>query len=194
MVKRHVPVRVQAWDRHGNPIDEVVHGLKAGTYQHEVDHLDGKIFVDRADPTHVHDVDRVRAPPQGRVRREGRRSWSRASAPDYFAVKVLVIKAALKTRVRLSYRRFRSWSQYGGAPRRRRHHPDHRTPDNFHHRWCISLLPAWGEQPRQCRHYQRSSIHTGEPRRPRRSVAHPLLRRRNRRLHHRLQRRRPWHP
>jgi peptide deformylase len=49
-VKRHVHVRVQAWDRHGNPIDEMVHGLKAGTYQHEVDHLDGKLFVDRADP------------------------------------------------------------------------------------------------------------------------------------------------
>ena len=52
MVKRAVHVRVQAWDRDGNPIDEVVHGLKAGTYQHEVDHLDGHIFVDRVtDPT-----------------------------------------------------------------------------------------------------------------------------------------------
>lgn len=51
VVKRHVHVRCQAWDRHGNPIDEVVHGLKAGTYQHETDHLLGKIFVDRADPS-----------------------------------------------------------------------------------------------------------------------------------------------
>jgi len=52
MVRRHVSVRVQAWDRHGGAIDEVVHGLKAGTYQHEVDHLDGRIFVDRVtDPT-----------------------------------------------------------------------------------------------------------------------------------------------
>jgi peptide deformylase len=50
-VQRNLHVRVQAWDRHGNPIDEVVHGLKAATYQHEVDHLDGKIFVDRADPS-----------------------------------------------------------------------------------------------------------------------------------------------
>ena len=51
-VKRFVHVRVQAWDRHGNAIDEVVHGLKAGTYQHECDHLQGKIFVDRVtDPT-----------------------------------------------------------------------------------------------------------------------------------------------
>jgi peptide deformylase len=51
VVKRHVHIQVRAWDRHGNPIDEVVHGLKAGTYQHEVDHLNGKIFVDRADPS-----------------------------------------------------------------------------------------------------------------------------------------------
>ena len=51
MVKRHVHLHVKAWDRHGNSIDEVVHGMKAGTYQHEVDHLNGKIFVDRADPT-----------------------------------------------------------------------------------------------------------------------------------------------
>src|SRR3954468_4992621 len=52
MVKRHVHVRVQAWDRNGNDIDEVVHGLKAGTFQHEVDHLLGKIFVDRVtDPS-----------------------------------------------------------------------------------------------------------------------------------------------
>jgi peptide deformylase len=50
-VKRFVHLRVQAWDRQGNAIDEVVHGLKAGTYQHEVDHLNGKIFVDRADPS-----------------------------------------------------------------------------------------------------------------------------------------------
>jgi peptide deformylase len=50
VVKRFVHLHVRAWDRLGNPIDEVVHGLKAGTYQHEVDHLNGTIFVDRADP------------------------------------------------------------------------------------------------------------------------------------------------
>jgi peptide deformylase len=49
-VRRFVHLRCQAWDRDGNEIDEVVHGLKAGTYQHEVDHLLGMIFVDRADP------------------------------------------------------------------------------------------------------------------------------------------------
>ena len=51
MVQRYVHLHVRAWDRHGNEIDEVVHGLKAGTFQHEVDHLDGKLFVDRADPS-----------------------------------------------------------------------------------------------------------------------------------------------
>ena len=51
-VKRYLHLHVTGWDRHGAPIDEVVHGLKAGTYQHEVDHLNGTIFVDRVtDPT-----------------------------------------------------------------------------------------------------------------------------------------------
>jgi peptide deformylase len=49
VVRRHAVIRVRAWDRHGNDIDELVRGLKAGTYQHEVDHLDGVIFVDRVE-------------------------------------------------------------------------------------------------------------------------------------------------
>ncbi len=47
LVPRRTQVRVRAWDRHGAPIDAVVKGLSAGTYQHEVDHLDGVLFVDR---------------------------------------------------------------------------------------------------------------------------------------------------
>ena len=31
----------------GEALDYEVRGLTAGTYQHEVDHLDGKLFVDR---------------------------------------------------------------------------------------------------------------------------------------------------
>jgi peptide deformylase len=46
-VLRHTRLRVQAWDRHGNEIDEEVRGLKACTYQHEVDHLDGLLFLDK---------------------------------------------------------------------------------------------------------------------------------------------------
>lgn len=46
VVPRVVKIRVRAWDRHGGPIDEVIQGLSAGTYQHEVDHLHGRLFLD----------------------------------------------------------------------------------------------------------------------------------------------------
>ena len=49
VVRRHVEIRVRAWDRHGREIDQVVRGLSAGTFQHEVDHLDGKLFLDRVE-------------------------------------------------------------------------------------------------------------------------------------------------
>jgi peptide deformylase len=46
-VPRLTGVRLRAWDRAGAEIDLRVAGLMAGTFQHEVDHLDGKLFVDR---------------------------------------------------------------------------------------------------------------------------------------------------
>ena len=49
-VERHVIVRVRYLDRDGEPHEEVRRGLTAGTFQHEVDHLDGVLFLDR-----VHD-------------------------------------------------------------------------------------------------------------------------------------------
>ncbi len=49
-VTRHVSVRVQYLDRHGVAHDQIVRGLTAGTWQHECDHLDGTLIVDRADP------------------------------------------------------------------------------------------------------------------------------------------------
>lgn len=49
VVKRFAELRVRAWDRNGAEIDQVVRGITAGTYQHEVDHLDGVLFVDRVD-------------------------------------------------------------------------------------------------------------------------------------------------
>ena len=52
VVARHVRVRLTAWDRDGEPIEQVVEGLSAGTFQHEIDHLDGRLFLDRVtDPT-----------------------------------------------------------------------------------------------------------------------------------------------
>ena len=49
IVYRYVELRVQAWDRFGEPIDKVVRGVTAGTFQHECDHLDGMLFVDRVE-------------------------------------------------------------------------------------------------------------------------------------------------
>ena len=51
-VERRVRVRVRYLDRAGVAHDEVKRGLTAGTFQHEVDHLDGVLFLDRvSDPT-----------------------------------------------------------------------------------------------------------------------------------------------
>jgi peptide deformylase len=46
-VMRHVNIRVRYWDRHGMEHDEVKRGLTAGTFQHELDHLDGLLFLDK---------------------------------------------------------------------------------------------------------------------------------------------------
>lgn len=48
-VSRPRRVRVQARDQFGNRVDEVWEGAKAAVVQHEVDHLHGTLFVDRAD-------------------------------------------------------------------------------------------------------------------------------------------------
>jgi len=50
-VMRYVNVHVRYWDREGGEHDEVWRGLSAGTFQHECDHLDGLLFLDR-----VHDT------------------------------------------------------------------------------------------------------------------------------------------
>ena len=46
-VMRHVNIRVRYLDRDGNEHDEVKRGLTAGTFQHELDHLDGLLFLDK---------------------------------------------------------------------------------------------------------------------------------------------------
>jgi peptide deformylase len=47
IVERFTEVRVTGWDRRGEPVERMARGLTAGTFQHENDHLDGTIFVDR---------------------------------------------------------------------------------------------------------------------------------------------------
>ncbi len=50
-VARHVNIRVQWLDRDGREHDEIKRGLTAGTFQHECDHLDGLLFLDRVTDT-----------------------------------------------------------------------------------------------------------------------------------------------
>jgi peptide deformylase len=45
-VRRYTEVRVRALDRDGKPIEFEADGLLAHCIQHEIDHLDGKLFVD----------------------------------------------------------------------------------------------------------------------------------------------------
>jgi peptide deformylase len=47
VVERFAEVRVTGLDRAGAPFERLARGLTAGTFQHENDHLDGTIFVDR---------------------------------------------------------------------------------------------------------------------------------------------------
>lgn len=45
-VERPARVRIQALDRDGEPLDIEAEGMLATCIQHEIDHLDGKLFVD----------------------------------------------------------------------------------------------------------------------------------------------------
>lgn len=51
LVDRFTRVELAYWDRHGAETKTTLRGLSAGVFQHECDHLDGKLFVDR-----VHDT------------------------------------------------------------------------------------------------------------------------------------------
>lgn len=49
VVARHRAVRVEALDEHGQPVDRVFSGWAARIVQHEVDHLDGRLYLDRVE-------------------------------------------------------------------------------------------------------------------------------------------------
>jgi len=51
VVSRAMRIRIRAYDREGSDIDEEILGITAGTYQHEVDHLLGTVFLDRVSDT-----------------------------------------------------------------------------------------------------------------------------------------------
>lgn len=46
-VKRHYWIKVEAQDTNGNTIEFDTEGFEAVVIQHELDHLDGKLFIDR---------------------------------------------------------------------------------------------------------------------------------------------------
>jgi peptide deformylase len=46
-VPRHPALRVRALDRDGRPLDYRTEGLEARIVQHEYDHLNGVVFLDR---------------------------------------------------------------------------------------------------------------------------------------------------
>lgn len=49
-IKRKANIRVAAIDRDGNPFELDAEGVLAVCIQHEIDHLDGKLFVDYLSP------------------------------------------------------------------------------------------------------------------------------------------------
>jgi peptide deformylase len=46
-VPRYKSIRVEAYDRDGQPLDFVAHDFHARVIQHEFDHLNGKVYLDR---------------------------------------------------------------------------------------------------------------------------------------------------
>lgn len=50
-LQRWLEIELEYTDRDGNEVVETVRGLSAGTFQHEQDHLDGVLFVDRVEDT-----------------------------------------------------------------------------------------------------------------------------------------------
>lgn len=51
IVHRFAEIELTYWDRAGDEHTKKLRGLTAGTFQHEIDHLDGKLFLDRVEDT-----------------------------------------------------------------------------------------------------------------------------------------------
>ena len=47
-VERHEAIQVKALNRHGKPVKHKVDGWMARIFQHEIDHLNGVLFTDKA--------------------------------------------------------------------------------------------------------------------------------------------------
>ncbi len=49
-VERWTEIKIQALDKQGDMIQETLRGLTARVFQHELDHLNGILFIDRLSP------------------------------------------------------------------------------------------------------------------------------------------------
>lgn len=56
-VKRALKIKVHAQDRHGKSLEFVAEGYFAKCIQHELDHLDGVLFIDRLSTLKKHRID-----------------------------------------------------------------------------------------------------------------------------------------
>jgi peptide deformylase len=56
-VARYRAVRVRALDEHGQPVDEILSGWPARIAQHEIDHLGGRLYLDRVETRSLSTVD-----------------------------------------------------------------------------------------------------------------------------------------
>jgi peptide deformylase len=52
-VTRNATIKIQGYDLEGNEIEGELNGLMARIVQHETDHLDGTLFIDRLGPAHA---------------------------------------------------------------------------------------------------------------------------------------------
>jgi peptide deformylase len=75
-IERSKWIRVQALDGDGVPISFEAQGLQAKVVQHEIDHLDGMLFIDRLPPV---TRDRIKK----RIQKEG---LARSARPHAFAL------------------------------------------------------------------------------------------------------------
>ena len=57
LVPRSIRVRISAIDENGKPVTRGASGLLAHVFQHEIDHLDGIIYTDKAHDTYEEEMD-----------------------------------------------------------------------------------------------------------------------------------------
>lgn len=83
VVSRPYSIAVQAYTPDGQRITETHEGYVARVFQHEIDHLDGKVFIDRiSDPTKLHLVQSHEYPKYRD--KEGWRNWPHLCPPGYW--------------------------------------------------------------------------------------------------------------